>query len=631
MSAKLFVYGKHSINALQEELDLGNRFENVILQFDGEVPDKLQNDNIRLLSVDEVINAKEIDDIDQWCRSFVESWYWIYGEDITQYGKLSLGSIALGFSEIDQLNSIMQNYVCAYKVCQKIEPASIYLGEGVGINSQVWEKIATVRNIELVRLKRDKPIEVEEEWDPDIQFRKLVPRRVRSKKAYCLAAKNKIIRVISKNYKNRAKNKLDTNNDKSLLLICEKKYRADKELRKLDLNRDAITSKIHNFSAIDEHEYDKYDASIGRTAELTLKETMKDKWAVILDNYLQEEKLKYKDDSLVPYLKNFLFDLLVNKIPLVGRWTATSHALLRTVNPDVVLTKVTWGDEKQAFCRVAQALGLPVIGIQREYFATDRIALGKPSVDNILTVGKTSNDFFAKRQIPITNLYVAGEFRNRSLVEYISQYDKKKTRNALGLGNKPIILLADSRWQGSTASDLPIIGVKNLRYFKEAARVVPEAIFAVKFHPGNKHLEGRDHVQQRVNLINDQKPSNLVIAPLNSMGYDWLAVASLVVCDNSTMAYEAMMLNKPVIYLRTSDNGLGIKNFESPVRAAFGVRDEDDLHQIIKKILKDYNGCRRELADGQKRYLQGIFGTPVPALDVIEDIVKMVCPKGMVK
>ena len=134
---------------------------------------------------------------------------------------------------------------------------------------------------------------------------------------------------------------------------------------------------------------------------------------------------------------------------------------------------------------------------------------------------------------------------------------------------------------------------KNFRAVFKAMQDLKGTTLIIKQHPG----EGEKYTKMIKDYLGENKIS-AVVMPKSSDTYEQLFVCDLMITKNSTTAMEAVALNKPVIILNLSGEPDSMEYVKEGV--ALGVYKNDDLKQVIEKLLED----DLELAKNRKRYIE---------------------------
>jgi len=183
------------------------------------------------------------------------------------------------------------------------------------------------------------------------------------------------------------------------------------------------------------------------------------------------------------------------------------------------------------------------------------------------------------------------------------------------------LYLADTYYSGIVTGSSPLLSLWGIRCAVEAARLMPEHDFIIKFHPVRErpeaafHLSGLHH--QHLYLKEAftrqlQPPPNVTFLGPEVRLSDELPKVDLLLNIQSYAVLEAFVLQLPVIYLQPWDeeglypsmNAMGVMQIAS---------DAERLVELIRLNLHDPDHARQQVA-AQSQYLDFFYWKDAPHL-----------------
>jgi UDP-N-acetylglucosamine 2-epimerase len=257
--------------------------------------------------------------------------------------------------------------------------------------------------------------------------------------------------------------------------------------------------------------------------------------------------------------------------------------LIEQEKPAIVAFPSEGGDLAYQFFKICLDKGIPCIGIQHgalDYspptvHLPEEMGIGKPQYlprpTKLLVYGSYYRDFLIRNGgYPKDEIVVVGNFRFDPFANSHKPSKKSMIEKFNLDGKKPIILY--------TGQVLP-----SAKEYEEMTRVVFNAAkelgftLIVKQHPG----EVTDALYHKLARETGIKP--LVTQTASTI--DLLTVCDVLVGHESTLDYEAMILDKPVVVLNFSNQPNTLPFVEEG--AAIGVFTPDGVVPAIKRALFD--------------------------------------------
>ncbi len=273
--------------------------------------------------------------------------------------------------------------------------------------------------------------------------------------------------------------------------------------------------------------------------------------------------------------------------------------LLLREHPDLVIYPCEGGDLAYVFFKLCAGLKIPCIGIQHgtmsysplTVHAKEEICRGKPEClprpTKLLVYGSYYRDFLVKNgHYPADEISIIGNLRYDYFVN-AKRMSKSAMIEKYGLDrSRPIVLYAGNILPSQTE-------------YEEMTRAVFRAakelgvFLVVKQHPG----ETSDALYHRLANETGLKP----FITKNASTLELIAACDLIIGAESTLDYEAMILDKPVIVVN-----LGNRQDLLPfVRegAALGVYKVEDVLPALRNALSDEK-TKAHLAEGMKKLVE---------------------------
>lgn len=242
--------------------------------------------------------------------------------------------------------------------------------------------------------------------------------------------------------------------------------------------------------------------------------------------------LKQLTESAGPYRPPL--DLLVHSlgtyaVPRQLRHLRTARRILERAQPDLVVV----GNDRwwvgMAFVLVARQMGIPTLAVQ------DGVAWNTPmwtysTADHVGVNGTQLESFLKLHGVPENRITVVGQPRYDEFRPEAAAAVREDARRAIGL---------EPDTYGVLFATQPNQDALYIRSIAEAILAVPDLTLLLRPHPsqGQRSLAPLGDIlsNPRVKLVRD------------GAIFDLLAASDLVVVQNSTVALEAALLDRPVI------------------------------------------------------------------------------------
>ena len=314
--------------------------------------------------------------------------------------------------------------------------------------------------------------------------------------------------------------------------------------------------------------------------------------------------LKYKNIPLYDLMRGE-FSYLFSKtfVGAVG-FIEVMKRVIDVEKPDIIVEACEYGAYGRSAVVEAKLRGIPTIGIQHgiitpthfDYrYLAHEINYNSildpnrcPIPDKTAVYGTYHKDILTRIcGYPEDSVVVTGQPRYDILYHADKIYSKEKFLNRYKINPDHKIVLWATQWGVNDDEN-----IKNFKAIFETVEGMKNTTLIIKQHP----REGERETKIIEKHLNNYKIS-AVVTPKDSDTYEQLFICDLMITKNSTIAVEAIALNKPVIVLNLSEEPDAVDYVEEGI--ALGVYKEEDLKPAIEKLLKDDS----ELAKNRGRYI----------------------------
>lgn len=242
--------------------------------------------------------------------------------------------------------------------------------------------------------------------------------------------------------------------------------------------------------------------------------------------------------------------------------------ILEKEKPKIIILTEDINPVNRVFTRLAKLKKIKTLVIQ--HGAVDYHPMGPRTVaDKIAVWGKTSKEFLEKNKIKKEKIVITGsskydplvnkKFKNKDLI-----YGQLKIPKKFGL-----IILATQLpgWTEEANKNLLYVVYKAMKKF-------PDQKLVVKMHPSNfSNLPYK--------IAKETKTNPVIIKDIDH--YSLIKAANALITISSSIAFETMILKKPIIITNLNKEADPTPYVKEGV--AFGVYNEKDLPKAIEKVL----------------------------------------------
>ena len=592
----------------------------LVYQADADFPQELLSEGISLCVDTDFLDVDDYDNIELFCGYFRENWCVVNGQDLSEWKGYSLAKGVSGLNVYLRLVPILRNGLIAGRLFAAVRPKEIVIGDGVGVEREVWRDVALRRGIPITVLDPDPALDVETEWNPEAGPSAPVALRMR---------------LVSTVYRAWMRIKRAAESARYLL--------HDAYLAMQDRPRLLVIADRRNEIAqigLDDRLWSLPDVRVtypgsfagkriarrhfGRSSE-EAQCVLEQRWKKLAAAAVELKPYKFEGVSIWSWISNWIEEIFLRDLPEAAGIVSVAERTIESFKPALVSGKEDRGDSRTLWFMAARKSGIPVAAIQRECRVPGSLK-GYPEIacDWLLSIGPSSAEWFASSGMAPERLIDVGDPRSHwrnGMPDFIPA----EVRRELGFDDRPVILFADGQFKPSTGNDSPLFVRRTLVMIRDLARELSEINFLIKFHPSSSHEEGEGHIQRRVNLLREFDSPNLKIAPLRSSSLKYLSIADAVVsARSSSVGLEAMAINIPVIYIHPDEMGFTYPFFDPPRKGALRAQNYDELKRLVTDVASRKEAIKNELAVGQQEFLRYLYSPPRDTLTVLRELVHRV-------
>jgi len=268
------------------------------------------------------------------------------------------------------------------------------------------------------------------------------------------------------------------------------------------------------------------------------------------------------------------------------KWSIRNIEILREIMKKSNVNGILVWDDSLEFNRtlvvVGKYLGIPSIMVHHGIWAVDLKIAEKIYVDKVALWGERSRKGLIARGINPSLLTITG---NPGFDRIVS------IRGKQGIHKDNTIVFATQMIEDYTSmsvnKDEEIIDV-----LYSAIKRIPDTRLVIKVHPGEK-------IRKYQRLIKDKKYQNVEVIKKTDL-FGLLSKCRILVTYVSTVALEAIILNKPVIIVNLTGQPYEYPYIESG--AAIGVCKEEDVYPAIVDVLNNPD-VQNKLAEKREKFI----------------------------
>ena len=266
------------------------------------------------------------------------------------------------------------------------------------------------------------------------------------------------------------------------------------------------------------------------------------------------------------------------QFPRLVKYVETVIRVLETEQPDVVLTKADGPTPVRTFVNLARTRGVPTALIQ--HGVKSPINDYVPPSEHVAVWGETAKGFFERKGLDPDRLHVTGAPHFDGLADH--DVDVASVRAALDVpDDHAVVTLASQPFDG------------------DVRREMLDAVLAEVAPLDGVTVVLRPHPREDVGLHREfaDRSGGSVRVAADADIHDLLAASDLVLAVNSTVMFEAPLLETPVLVLSFTDER--DHPFYAPANGYPRVSDPERLSEAVERVL---DGEHEELRDRQPSF-----------------------------
>lgn len=342
------------------------------------------------------------------------------------------------------------------------------------------------------------------------------------------------------------------------------------------------------------------------------------------NNFLEKENELWKNDdvflrffsinslSLWPSIRESFKKITHSRLSESIKMITLLREFLIETKPSLILNWSETAQEEKMIIQIAKKLNIQTFYLQHAMAATEEI-----SKNTGYFMSHLAWPFLSDKQIvwgsPAKNYGLS--YNNKNLLIAGSPRHDKFFNFKKQISNKKIILFAPTTPSAVSSKNLTTESIQIFYDFiKKTCEIInniPEKKLIVKPHPTPALIYDIEKLVKEVDPGITITYSDDLLNVLNSCDL-------VITTNNSTIAIEAMMLDKPVISLQTQDSFLEEQIVK--MNAVLSVNTISEIEPKIKQLLKDVN-LQKQLLANSKLFLDYHFANQGTASKQLSNIL----------
>lgn len=575
----LIIYNSlHSIKA--EELIKSN-FDNNITVFltDSKLPPYLINDNIRCLTIDNLISENELDEVNLHIKKNFGNKFNIGDKDYTIWNNISLGRSI--FKDIrEDLLLIIKNLIVVDRLLSINKFELIYLCNGVSLYLKIWEDYASKFKIKVVNYKS-------KVLNNNDKYQNLIPKKQKyeNKKNliyYKLIFKFNFLISLINYYKNIFKLKIYKYFKIDFILFDVPGHNFQHDLINL--------SKTYNFKLVKLNFLNEYIKFFLNPKKINYTFNFREFTA----NSIKSQKFTFKNIDYSKYILNVLEFRFkeFNNLIVYGNfyYKFTERYVPKFLFTSYKISKLTY-----LLTNICNQKNIQIITVSNQLSNSMMSSITpKFKTDYLLTWAKHHIEFF-KSSDPSIKIFPF-KFENKYLLTSANKQFTKLQEYGIEK-NKINILYVDPRYTETDAIDTPL-AYESLTLIEilKTAKLLKDFNFIIKMHP---NLSSFNDVHKRVKIIKSFNLNNVKIAPINAKTDVYLRYCKICVHCVSTLGLEFILNDKISINLDLTKKR-GSWPIKNQADRAVSIINKDELTNMISELTNDTTKLDKHMKNQKK-------------------------------
>ncbi|MEW6008477.1 MAG: UDP-N-acetylglucosamine 2-epimerase [Candidatus Omnitrophota bacterium] len=329
------------------------------------------------------------------------------------------------------------------------------------------------------------------------------------------------------------------------------------------------------------------------SSDNNLKTKFKNYWKNLKSNLTFRALFNYKDISYWEIIEEKLAYFITVSFPKIVKNIEFLKELDKAKRLRLIMLRSDARELEKTIALTANKLNIPTFSIQHGVLAEingavdiicDRLAVwGRATVEWYRSLGQEAN-----------KCVITGNPKFESLYNERGQNELSKSiLDRLKLDSRKIILFAAIPKVKLSSYYTDDRGEVLMRKILEAVKMIENVHLIIKVHP----YDNNSSIYRRI--INESKVKNVTLVKKENI-YDLINVCQALIVPDSTTGLEAIILDKPLIYLNLTKRKDMIPYVQNGV--ALGVYKAQDIYSAINDIL-DNPQTRERLKQGRKEFI----------------------------
>ena len=278
-----------------------------------------------------------------------------------------------------------------------------------------------------------------------------------------------------------------------------------------------------------------------------LKARFRRLWSELTLNEPFKAELMYRGVSLFEILHNELQMLFTDLFPTLVTFIMWADKNTQRLSPDLLVLMEDTSPLHKTLCNVAKRRGIPILMLQHGAYSDWSPFPAMPFCSDKQAVwGVIPQEQHILRGKSRESQIVTGNYKFDPIAR---GYSVEKERICRKLGITPLkrtVVVATTWYANIFVGYTPESYERCISWTLEALKHFPQEQVVVKLHP-TYHQAYRDIVAAIVNEVGIHAPIT------KDYLRELLSICDLLICENSTVGLEAMILGKPVVTLKIDD------------------------------------------------------------------------------
>lgn len=412
-----------------------------------------------------------------------------------------------------------------------------------------------------------------------------------------------------------------------LVPVIKELKRRKKNVIILGLNLNSKQKKVLQRERIFHQTFDDYSTRKLRKKTSQAAVILKKKWHNLLNQRKIKDTFSYRRIPLWSFLKpRFSYLFLTRFVEIVELIETTKH-IINSEEIDLILVTADTDVLEKTVVSVGNTMNVPTLRVEHGEVLIPEggsTISALPSSNKIAVWGKNAKDWYVRNGIDSDRLFITGPPRFDNLFHW--KGNKERICKELGLdGGRPIVVFTTEEIIGTRSFLYPLDGEELLRCMFNVIRESPRVQIVIK--PKRTIAEGDPILIEQIATEMNVRARTRITWNVNL--HQLLYACDVLVANSSTtVALEAIILNKPVITINLTgkpDPGPYAEN-----GAAIGIHGAKDLAPAIKKILENHEVINK-LQRNIERFLSETYRIDGRASQRVADLVEKIIQESMLK